>query len=601
MPVRIPVYQQQTAPNDKVSSPQAQGLAVSNADAQGLSAVSQGLGSVAEGVTVLQDRDNLNAIQSERVRVSDFEVNITNWLEQAKQEAPAGASGFTTAALGKFDEVATKHIESIGNQKAKEYVQLRVAELKKAVFAQAKDFELKEGVKNSVAQTDKILDNARVLVQKTPSEGIVSYMMEQYKEAVNSNRFLRPEAKEAAIRIGNSKLASEYINKLLTIDPSKAKEAYQSYLNNKTLTADDAVELDKVITPAEVTHRGINIGRDIFKSNTDGNLETMINLVKDQKLDPKTEGFAIAEVTSSYKIREEAIKQQADNAKKKVNDILVEKALSRGGDGINYISDLTAQDWAVLQRDNPEYASALQDKIRREAQEIERADRALKIEQRKMTLAERADKRYEDQEKKNSQTERESELLIVDDINKVDLKEELATGRINATGYRRLSKIQETANPLNNEAVKYVLRKIDSGSSLAKAIKVKDKNAEASWKMKYREAVLAFTYNNAGAPDFDAKLTEFADKYIFSDLVTDIFKTRDAEREQKYKKAIEAAGGIPQKGNSIAGAKKTTTTEQAQSTMNTLPPATQHKGKTVRDTETGKRLRSDGVNWVEVR
>jgi hypothetical protein len=32
-----------------------------------------------------------------------------------------------------------------------------------------------------------------------------------------------------------------------------------------------------------------------------------------------------------------------------------------------------------------------------------------------------------------------------------------------------------------------------------------------------------------------------------------------------------------------------------------LPPATQHKGRTIRDTQTGKLLRSDGMIWKEVK
>lgn len=35
--------------------------------------------------------------------------------------------------------------------------------------------------------------------------------------------------------------------------------------------------------------------------------------------------------------------------------------------------------------------------------------------------------------------------------------------------------------------------------------------------------------------------------------------------------------------------------------MNTMPPAEQHKGKVVKDTETGKRYKSDGKAWVEVK
>jgi hypothetical protein len=34
--------------------------------------------------------------------------------------------------------------------------------------------------------------------------------------------------------------------------------------------------------------------------------------------------------------------------------------------------------------------------------------------------------------------------------------------------------------------------------------------------------------------------------------------------------------------------------------MTEMPPAAAHKDKTIRDTETGKRYKSDGKNWVEV-
>lgn len=80
------------------------------------------------------------------------------------------------------------------------------------------------------------------------------------------------------------------------------------------------------------------------------------------------------------------------------------------------------------------------------------------------------------------------------------------------------------------------------------------------------------------------------------------------DRKNLMQQSIESFNSRVQSGEldnwfkSTGRAKKTfdINAGQGKTTMDTLPPAQQHMGKTVRDTKTGKLLRSNGMSWVPV-
>ncbi|MBN2653573.1 MAG: hypothetical protein JXR79_00455 [Nitrospirae bacterium] len=94
------------------------------------------------------------------------------------------------------------------------------------------------------------------------------------------------------------------------------------------------------------------------------------------------------------------------------------------------------------------------------------------------------------------------------------------------------------------------MSKINTGSALSEALNLKDKNEAAVWKQKYGDIVKAFAYNNFDKPDFEAKLTQYLEEHVFSDLVTSWFATDETDRQGKFKKAQGVAGPLPQKGKS---------------------------------------------------
>ena len=66
---------------------------------------------------------------------------------------------------------------------------------------------------------------------------------------------------------------------------------------------------------------------------------------------------------------------------------------------------------------------------------------------------------------------------------------------------------------------------------------------------------------------------------------------------EKHRKRVESSRNLPGMEN-IAPFFEVPAMPQA---LPDLPPATQHKGRTIRDTQTGKLLRSDGMIWKEVK
>ena len=249
MPIKIPVYQQQTMTDGTLASPHAQGVGVSNAEAQGLGAIGQGLGSVAEGFTVrqkiLQDREDQNALMDIRKRLSELEVNRSRWLRDSMQSAPEGAYGFTDFVSKRIDEDNVKFLETIANPKAKDYATLKLLELKKASLNHAMTFEAASGVKNSEVQLDSIKENYKRVAIDGASIDDVQRMFVEYDEAISGSRFLRPEIKTILSENGKGEIAKAYINGLLVTNPSKASELIKSGAFSKYLKAEEVTTLEK--------------------------------------------------------------------------------------------------------------------------------------------------------------------------------------------------------------------------------------------------------------------------------------------------------------------------------------------------------------------
>jgi hypothetical protein len=287
---------------------------------------------------------------------------------------------------------------------------------------------------------------------------------------------------------------------------------------------------------------GMALGTEIFKADTSGSIESMTDRVrssvKERGFSAETERAAVTQIKELYSERRTDEAKRASDAKDRVNAILNPIALKRNG--INRVSDLSPSQWSELERDNPEYAKQLQDNMRRELD--------YQIHQGRQDAA------IYRQERVIEQSENEQLLLLSDDFRKHDLKSELATGKISTVQYNRLTKLQESMDPIKRESVKAALSKVNTGGGLAAALGGLNKNEESLWKLKYSDVIKAFAENNIDDPNFDTKLTEFVEKYIFSDMTTSFFALDSTDRISKYTTALKEAD--PLRNDAIAALTK---------------------------------------------
>ena len=315
------------------------------------------------------------------------------------------------------------------------------------------------------------------------------------------------------------------------IYPGQNVDDYKLHALNRIDTATQAIR-EREKNTAEIRD-GINIGVSVFKQDTTGSIEKMTDIVRSQKLSPESEKVAIGQIKELYNER----KIDDENKKKAVFDdaynVLTQSALAGGG-RLNRLNDLPPSKWAELMAIDPKTTMQIQDKI--------------SAEQRQQANINKAEARAYLQEQRLRQAENESEIIISDDFNTRNLKEDLAIGKISPVQYRKLAAMQEKLDPVKRFSVKAALSKVTSGTAINKALGVKG-NEAAIWKLKYSDLVKSWAYKNADDPNFDDNLNKYVEKYVLSDMVESWFASDESDRLEKYKKAKEVVGELPKKIN----------------------------------------------------
>ena len=315
------------------------------------------------------------------------------------------------------------------------------------------------------------------------------------------------------------------------IYPGQNVDDYKLHALNRIDTATQAI-MEREKKTAEIRD-GINIGVSVFKQDTTGSIEKMTDIVRSQKLSPESEKVAIGQIKELYNER----KIDDENKKKAVFDdaynVLTQSALAGGG-RLNRLSDLPPSKWAELMAIDPKTTMQIQDKI--------------SAEQRQQANINKAEARAYLQEQRLRQAENESEIIISDDFNTRNLKEDLAIGKISPVQYRKLAAMQEKLDPVKRFSVKAALSKVTSGTAINKALGVKG-NEAAIWKLKYGDLIKSWAYKNADDPNFDDNLNKYVEKYVLSDMVESWFASDESDRLEKYKKAKEVVGELPKKVN----------------------------------------------------
>ena len=105
--------------------------------------------------------------------------------------------------------------------------------------------------------------------------------------------------------------------------------------------------------------------------------------------------------------------------------------------------------------------------------------------------------------------------------------------------------------------------------------------------LEYTRQIEAFKRWSRANPDQEP--SEYYENVMKPVREARLFGLIDAVRDPKQRRQeLETSGQIPKRKAQVA------------KPMTEMPPAAAHKDKTIRDTETGKRYKSDGKNWVEV-
>jgi len=414
--------------------------------------------------------------------------------------------------------------------------------------------------------------------KKMAQNGDVAQAVINYKKTLDTqkaNYSLSDEDHQIEMKKGISGIYEAYINELVIKDPVSARKVFE--VAKKDLLTDTQEKLEKVIKPAVTQRLGTDAGVEIFKADITGKLEAMTDAVRAKKLEPDAEKVAISQVKELYHER----KIDEDTSKKAVFDevySILEKASTSGGGRLNRQSDIPNSVLLRMRAADPKLTMEIEDRIARE--------------QRQQANINKAEVRAAIAEKKQEQSLNATLLLGSPDLQDVNLMELKQTGKISKEGYVQLLNAQEKNNPVNRASVKNLWNKINTGTALRKSLKLgaNEENIVAVKKAEYSQILNAWAYNHRDDPNFYVNINKFAEANIFNDMMTDIFKSRDEERRDKGKIALDAAGGFPQRRK----------TDKKPGPMDAMPSASGNNGRVIRDTQTGKRMKSNGKEWVEV-
>lgn len=506
----------------------------------GVSRAGAALGAILDNIQANVDYNDSVAVTGEWEVESDaFADEFTQRddgsdLNKAKTEYLAGQQKITDRYLAKVKEknwrvsaYTKKYVATRGIDRLRSVNRALMSNFVKRSIKTDED-QAQISIGNALRQDGDTLENVTAAIEdsRTKIMARAGIYGEENAEDVFKGAIAKSLHDNFALALEDSRTAKNVVvmmkdpanqEKILNYVPPNKRVAFLSILK----TAGKEVSLSD----------GMSIGTEIFKNDTTGSLEAMTDQVREREVDTETTKAAVQQIKELYSMRHTDEQKRAQDAADTANKILNPIALKRNG--INYVSDLTPEQWAALERDNPQYAKQLQDNMRRELD--------YKIRQNTKEAREAR------QEKRLIQAENEEKIMLGDNFRTRDLRSDLATGNISAAQFNRLTGIQDKMNPLKIESVKAALAKVNTGGALSAALRGLDKNDEATWKLKYSELIKTFAENNIDDPNFDQKLNDFMEKYVLSDMVTYFMKSRGEERTQKYETAKEAAGHLRKK------------------------------------------------------
>jgi hypothetical protein len=176
--VKIPVYRQQVNPSGGGFSPNAR------AGRSGLLDVAEGMNAIVGAFDKRSRVDHelaMDAAQEQKRRQEDddrlwavnagsqADIAMMTHLQKRQETAPPGASGLTPSFLEDFDKYSEGALQNAPNPRAKQLIQVRLAQSREQFARAALTFESQESVRYRGQQFSESLDRTAVVVAANPA------------------------------------------------------------------------------------------------------------------------------------------------------------------------------------------------------------------------------------------------------------------------------------------------------------------------------------------------------------------------------------------------------------------------------------------------
>lgn len=516
-------------------------------------------------------------------QISDEVLNFELAFEKENKGAAAGgsvgrASSFTSSLFGRY-----KTGDAVIDNKLQEHISALDYRLK-TKLASHEATELKN---YSTAVRALDYETSRKLAQN----GQVDLALINYKKTLDvqraNNTLSEEEYKIEQIK-STSGLLEAHITALISDDPVSAQKVFE--VVKKDLLADTVKSLEASIKPAVIRRKGTDIGTAIFKEDTTGSLERMHDKLMELKLDVETERIADGAITALFNKR----KVDKDTNEKAVFGKAAEYLTNtsrQGGGRLNTLSDIPNDVWVEMTKVDPIKASQVVNHIMSEQRQQARLNAAESRDEQRLIKAEID---AEKAAKRETQTAN-ANLLFADPklLDDTHLPSLLATGSISPQQFQTLTAVQQRNDPLKSNEAARAIKALDNAKT--KKLFSRDNDAEniKKWS-EYTDLLHRFILNN---PNEDPN--EFVNDKILKPVKIDFVRWAidvasigtpgtDAAKSAKMAELTKLAGPAIKRRVSPA-------------LMDEKPPASEHKGRVITDTATGKRLQSNGKEWVEVK
>lgn len=167
MAIRIPQYDQRTTPSTGGVQASARGMPVSDASARAVEGLGQAAGQFAD---ILLKKEADDAVSDAGKKVSDATVHWSEYYQNASQNAPPGAPGFTGKMLTDFDAYAEETLKGIPHPTARKVASRNMLALRESLQLKSMAFEAQAGVTKRTTDLEGSVNNYGRIVAADPTQ-----------------------------------------------------------------------------------------------------------------------------------------------------------------------------------------------------------------------------------------------------------------------------------------------------------------------------------------------------------------------------------------------------------------------------------------------